>query len=422
MLSGMSKPEIQESQVRSLAVLQALLPWRQQLATGFGTTHGNASLTLIDGMMVMLAAFYNPVVRSQRLLEALSEQSWMHEKVAIKRIPRSTFSDALKRFDPAVLKPLITQLAKRVPGLVTRDPDLADITRRIVAADGSYFTLAGEVLWALRHRAGGRTVSSVRLNLQLDVETFVPVAADISGREEGSETKAFQRQLQEGVIYLVDRNFTNWGFLQAVLDARSNFVVRLRKDVLFGVQAPRPLTAKDAQAGVRTDDLGHLTGPQSKGNEGRPCRQGQAPRQTLRRVVVWDDVNRKDVILLTDLLDVPAYVIALLYRQRWQIELFLRWLKCWAGLEHLISKSPQGITFQFYVAVIATLLLHIATGYKVSKYALFWLNAVATGQATFEQMQQGLARIEREKALARARLARKKAAAAAALAPAALPA
>jgi hypothetical protein len=415
----MSKPEIRESQVGSLAVVQALAPWRQQLATGFGTTHGNASLTLLDAVTVMLAAFYNPVVRSQRLIEALSEQSWMQEKVAIKRIARSTFSDALKRFDPAVLKPLIAQLAKRVPGLVTRDPDLEGITRRIVAADGSYFTLAGEVVWALRHRAGGRTVSSVRLNLQLDVADFVPVAATISGREEGSEAKAFQRQLQAGVIYLVDRNFTNWGFLQAVLDIQSSFVVRLRKDVLFGVQESRPLTEKDRQAGVRTDDLGHLTGPQSKGNEGRRCRQSKAPQQVLRRVVVWDEANQKEVILLTDLLDVPAYVIAWLYRRRWQIELFLRWLKCWAGLEHLISKSPQGITFQFYVAVIATLLLHLATGRKVSKYSLFWLNAVATGQATFEQMQQGLARIEREKALERARLARKKAAA---VAPKALPA
>jgi len=416
----MSTPKIHESQVGSLAVVQALLPWRKQLATGFGTTHGNASLTLADALMVMLAAFYNPVVRSQRLIEALSEQTWMQEKVALKRIARSTFSDALKRFDPASLEPLIAQLVRRVPGLATREPDLADITRRIVAADGSYFTLAGDVVWALQHHAGKRKVSSVRLNLQLDVEAFVPVQADISGREEGSEAKAFQRQLQSGVIYLVDRNFTNWGFLQAVLDAGSNVVVRLRKDVLFAVQEHRPLSEKDQQAGVKEDALGQLTGPVSKGNEGRKCRQGHAPQQRLRRVIVWDPVNQKNVILLTDLVDVPAHVIGLLYRLRWQIELFLRWLKCWAGLEHLISKSPQGITFQFYVAVIGTLLLCIATGRKVNKYALFWLNAVATGQATWEQMEAGLARIEREKQLEKARLARKKAAAA--KAPAALPA
>jgi len=90
------------------------------------------------------------------------------------------------------------------------------------------------------------------------------------------------------------------------------------------------------------------------------------------------------------------------------MELFFRWLKCWANMDHLLSQSPQGITLQFYVAVIATLLLHISTGGRVSKYSLFWLASVASGQATWEQMQTGLARIEREKALAKVRLARKK--------------
>ena len=66
---------------------------------------------------------------------------------------------------------------------------------------------------------------------------------------------------------------------------------------------------------------------------------------------------------------------------------------------------------QFYVAVIATLLLHLATGRKVSKYALFWLGSVAAGQATWEEMEAGLARTERERTLEKARLLRKKAAA-----------
>ena len=90
------------------------------------------------------------------------------------------------------------------------------------------------------------------------------------------------------------------------------------------------------------------------------------------------------------------------------MELFLRFLKCTAGFDHLISKSRNGITLQLYVAMIATLLLHLATGQRVSKYSLFWLNSVATGQATWEQMQEGLARVEREKALERARLKKKR--------------
>jgi hypothetical protein len=249
----------------------------------------------------------------------------------------------------------------------------------------------------------------VRLNLQLDVERFTPVEADISGAGDGSEAGAFKRKLKGGVIYLLDRNFVHWGFLQAVLDHDSNFVVRLRKDVSFEVAHSLPLTAKDVEQEMRSDELGHLTGPRSAGNQGRACRDGKAPQQTLRRVTVWNAQKNEAVVLLTDLLEVPAHVIAALYRQRWQIELFLRWLKCWASMEHLISQSPQGVTFQFYVAIIATLLLHMATGRRVNKYALFWLGSVASGLATYEQMTTGLARIEREKALERARLARKKA-------------
>jgi hypothetical protein len=84
-------------------------------------------------------------------------------------------------------------------------------------------------------------------------------------------------------------------------------------------------------------------------------------------------------------------------------------MKSYASFDHLISHHPNGVTFQFYVAVIATLLLHLATGRRVSKYSLFWLGSIAAGQATFEQMQLGLARIEREKELERNR--KKKAAA-----------
>jgi hypothetical protein len=90
------------------------------------------------------------------------------------------------------------------------------------------------------------------------------------------------------------------------------------------------------------------------------------PVQLLGRVIVWDEKNQKQVVLVTDLLDVPAHVIAAIYRRRWQIELFFKWLKTYASFDHLISHHPNGVRFQFYVAVIATLLLHLATGATAS--------------------------------------------------------
>jgi hypothetical protein len=395
---------IDQQDVQSLDVVRELLPWRERLATGFGTGHGNADLQLIDVLIVMLAGFFNPLVRSQRLVEALSSQDWMQDLTEVERIPKSTLSDALIRFDPRQLRPLIQQLADRVPALGRRDADLQHITRQIVAADGSYFQTAGDVAWAMLSRShAGEKRNQIRLNLQLQVDSFIPLDCDVSGNDAGSEPAAFIGNLHPDVIYVADRNFFSYAFINAVLDKGSNLVLRLRKDAKFDITQSLPLLAKDVEANILSDDLGRFHGAASKGNQDYRSFTAKPPARLLRRVVVRDEKNQRDVILLSDLLDVPAHVIATLYRQRWQVELFFKWIKTYANFDHLISHHPNGVTFQFYIAVIATLLLHLATGRRVSKYTLFWLGSVAAGHATFEQMQAGLARIEREKELDRAR-------------------
>jgi hypothetical protein len=401
---------IEPQEITSLEIVEKLLGFRRLLESDFGTSHGNAQLELIDVLVVLLAAFYNPLVRSQRLIEALSSQDWMQRRTGLTRIARSTLSDALKRFDPAQLRPLIGHLCKQVAHLEQRDPDLASLTRQVLAVDGSYFNLAGEVLWALSCRRGhGQTPQSrVRLDLQLDVASGTLWEGSVAGEEAGSEPAVLMSRLRPGVIYLADRLYVHFGFLNAVLGKGSSFVVRLKKTTCFAAGESLPLEARDKELGVLEDQAGFLSGPVSPTNRGRASRTTKPPHQKLRRVVVFDPAKGQEVILLTDMLDVPAHVIAILYRKRWMIELFLRFLKCTAAFDHLISKSRQGITLQLYVAMIATLLLHLATGRRVSKYSLFWLNAVASGQATWEQMREGLARIEREKALERRRLNKKR--------------
>lgn len=401
---------IEPEEIASLDIVQKLLAFRLKLDNNFGTSHGNARLELIDVLIVLLAAFYNPMVRSQRLIDALSSENWMQERTGLARIPRSTLSDALARFDPEQLKPLIGDLCKKVGKLDRKDPDLATLTRQVIAADGTYFNLAGEVLWALHCRRGntGKSQSRVRLDLQLDVVSETLLSGCVSGEGAGSEPRVLMEYLRSGAIYLIDRLYVHFGFLNAVLEKGSSFVVRLKKSIGFTIKETRELLGRDKELGITEDQRGFLSGPVTKGNVGRASRTGKPPKQELRRVVVWDPAKKEFVMLLTDMLDVPAYVIAMLYRKRWLIELFLRFLKCTACVDHLISKNKNGITLQLYVAMIATLLLHLATGRKVSKYSLFWLGEVACGRATWEQMEAGLARIEREKALERIRRNKKR--------------
>ena len=363
---------------------------------------GNVRLELFDALVVMLAGFFNPTVRSLRLIEQLSQMPWVQTQLAADKVCRSTLSDAFDRFRPEQLLPLIRALMEQVPHLRRIDKDLERLCSQVIAADGSMFDLAADVAWALHSgKRNGRDHAQCRLNLQIDIDTFTPTDVSVSGADQGSEAQAFIDRLAGGVIYLIDRNFVHFGFLNAVLDKGSDFVLRLKQDTRFQATASRPLGARDLSEGVESDRVGTLPG--SRGG-----RTGPPPTRLVREVVCRDPLTGQRVRLLTSLLDVPAYVIGLLYRYRWQIELFLRWLKVWAGMEHLISHGKKGITLQFYVAVIACLLMHISTGRRVNKYMLFLMGQVACGLATFDQIVPLLDKIEREKEQERRRRERKK--------------
>ena len=105
----------------------------------------------------------------------------------------------------------------------------------------------------------------------------------------------------------------------------------------------------------------------------------------------------------------PAHVVGQLYRWRWKIELFFRWLKVHANFEHLTSHGENGVAAGFYVAVIGVLLIYIHTRQPVSKYAYALLGMVAGGQTTPEDITPILERRERGCELDRKRRARRRA-------------
>jgi hypothetical protein len=194
---------------------------------------------------------------------------------------------------------------------------------------------------------------------------------------------------------------TSWiSFIADVRAKGGDLVLRVRANApATRATADLPLTAADAEAGVTADQVVELTG------------RG-APAGTFRLVtiVATDRHGEPETIrLLTNLTDantVPARVIAAAYKLRRQIELFFKWLKCFARMDHLPSPSRQGITTQLYVAVIAVLMMCVQTGRRVSIYALAALGRVARGEQTLARAMEFLARRERERELARARQAR----------------
>jgi len=365
--------------------------------------HPNRKLRLDSLLIALLMGFYNPSVRSLRTLEDQSCGEDFQRHLPLERVCRSTLSEALAQMDGKQLLPIVHALMKQLPALRRLDDDLHALLKKIIAADGSLFTVPADVLWAIaQNRSNGKPGRKVRLNLQLDVLQWVPTTFSLSGSDEGSESAAFIKDLVGEVIYVSDRNFADFKFIRAVFDVGSDLVVRLKDhSPNFIVQQENPLTAADRAAHVVSDRLGWVPG--SAGAPGF----GQ---RLLRQVMIIDPRSHKPVRLLTSLLHLPARIIGLIYRHRWMIELFFKWIKCVARVRHLFSHSPKGIATEFYVAVIMVLLTYLRTGQRPSLYAFNCLGWVASGQMSAARAQEVLARRQRERDLERLRLARKRAA------------
>jgi hypothetical protein len=239
--------------------------------------------------------------------------------------------------------------------------------------------------------------------VQLDTASWTPQVISLSGDDGQSEPAAFAKDLLSGVLYVVDRNFLDFGFITQLLSKDNDFVLRVRANApAVEVLQCLELSVRDAEAGVISDELVRLTG------------RG-APAGTYRRVTIstTDRSGKPQTIrLLSNLIDsskVAAAVMGAIYRQRWQIELFFKWLKTFARMDHLLSSSRSGITFQLYVAIIAVLMMYVQSGRRVSIYALAALSRVARGQCSIEQAMQVIARREREREMDRARQARRRA-------------
>lgn len=351
--------------------------------------HPNRRLHFDDLFIGLLLAFYNPVARSLRGVEDASQMPGINQHLDIEAIRRSTASDALASFDPQLLMPLIEHLRRQV-GPQQMDQthgDLRGMLNRLLIYDGSYFRTACDVGWAMRERHGpnGKLRGRVRLNLHFSHAQGVPTGMSLAGTGDAGEPMAMLEGVQAGQIVVADRGCFSHEAVGQLQQLQADFVLRLQRLVRCDVIAERTLSEQDLQAGVIHDQTVLLTGAKN------PC---QPTPMRLVTIMPSEGSDRNNpnaspsgpLRLLTSVQEesVAAWMIGHLYRRRWEIELFFRWLKCCAASDHLISETRNGMLIQLYVAFIGTLLLAICTNHKPDRYAFNLLAMAAAGQGTVE--------------------------------------
>lgn len=339
-------------------------------------------LAAAEYLSLFFFGLLNPIAQTLRGLAAASQLERVQREVCQQPISRASFSEAQHVLEPALLEAVLTELAREVPA-GDADPRLADWAWQ--ARDGSLFRALPRMSWAL-YGAGavGAPNRAVRLHLSLHLLDDTPVQAAVR-RGRDCERAVWEKQLQPCAAYVGDRYFgENYQLLSRLQEKGCAYVIRLLDQAVINVEEQLPVSEADRAAGVVRQAW---------------VRLGSTARYRSARLrVVWVQGDKTTLVLATNLSAeaLPAELVSLLYRKRWQIELYFRWIKCVLGCGHWLAESERGATIQIYLALIASVLLQLYTGRRPTKRMMELVRFYLMGWATAEELSRGLERYRSE--------------------------
>lgn len=395
---------VQSGRIQGLKYLKLLLPLLDELhAVGCARDKaGNRKLHYDQYCLLVLLSLFNPVVRSLRALQQTSELKKVQRKLGVGRTSLGSLSEATDVFDPERLTGIIGELLSRLPA--ARQVGRGHVSQVLTAVDGTIVRTLGSLAQAAYMRdKQGKTHSAWRFHTHFEIDRSVPVRMEVTpGRNVGKNEEKNQlgRRLEPDRCYVMDRWYGEFQLWNQIVAAGSSYVCRIRDNSnLSRVLEERPVTAAANQAGVLRDIVVHL---------GRKKKGSQRPDHFVRVILVRTTPHKRtgkpnggtagpasDGILriATNLLDVPAEVIADIYKHRWLIELFFRFFKHMLGCRHLLSTDIAGIQIQAYCAIIACLLIHLWTGGKPTLRTFEMLCLYLQGWASLKEVAAHLAKL-----------------------------
>lgn len=332
-------------------------------------------LTCSAYLSLFLFGLFNPVVQSMRGLCSLSRLPKVQQTVGCGPVSLGSFSELQAAVDPALLAQVFRGLYERVQSPNREDARLAAL--QLVIQDGSLWRALPRMAWA--EYGVGRTgqAKGVRLHLRFHLVADKPLAARVTAGKR-CERQALREMCAAGQTNVGDRYYgEDYRLFQEIDLARGFFVFRIKEGAVVHVEAELPLSPEDQAAGV----VRHVW-----------ARLG-ARNRSLRLRLVEIRAADQHLFLVTNLplTQAPAELVGLIYRRRWAIELFFRWIKCILGCRHFFAESPEGAALQLYLALIASLLFQLYTGRRPNKRMMELIHFHQLGWASAEELRTLLA-------------------------------
>jgi hypothetical protein len=271
------------------------------------------------------------------LLVTLSAHSGKYYHLGLgRKVSRSTLADANETRDYRIYESFAYELIALARSRIQGEVELSTtISGHIYAFDSTTVDLCLNVFWWASFR---KTKAAIKIHTLLDVRTSIPVFIHVTAAIVHDLHGLDELRYEAGGFYVVDKAYVDFKRLFALHGAHAFFVTRAKDNLVF-----RRLSSNktDKSKGILCDQTIRLTG----------LRTSDYYPSQLRRIRFYDQELKRDFVFLTNNFELPAADIALLYKYRWKVELFFKWIKQHLKITSFWGTSINAVKTQVYIAV-----------------------------------------------------------------------
>ena len=263
--------------------------------------------------------------------------------IGIKQCPKSTLADANERRDYRIYEEFAKSLMHRARREYAQTELALEVDNAVYALDASIIDLTLSLFpWAKFRKTKG----AIKLHAMIDLRGNIPAFLTITDGKVHDVKVAPLVPIEPEGIYVVDRGYVDFAWLWSVHQTGAFFVTRLKKSLNWTRVVSHPV---DKSIGLRCDQEVLLSSLRLK---------NLYPNR-LRRISFRDETQNRTLVFLTNNFTLPSETIATLYKARWEIELFFKWIKQNLRVKTFYGTSPNAVKIQIWIAMIVYLKLAI---------------------------------------------------------------
>lgn len=232
---------------------------------------------------------------------------------------------------------------RKARALYSGDRYVEEIDQVVYALDASVVDLCMSLFPWARFR---RRKSAIKIHAMIDLQGSIPAFVAVTDGKVHDVNALDWIVFEAGAFYVMDRGYVDFARLKGVDAARAYFVTRAKSNMSFYVSASRPV---EKGSGLRADQTIRLNGPKTR----------KLYPDALRRISYLDTETGKTLVFLTNNFEIEAIVVAKIYKARWRIELFFKWIKQNLRIKAFYGLSENAVKTQIWIALCAYLLVAI---------------------------------------------------------------